>query len=112
MFAAAIRLEITLLVLEYATDRAGALIAFEGKELGLGVVNPRTEEVETPAQIRIGVDEVLGLYPAERVFLNPDCGFRTFSNPPMNTRETASRRLRPWRPRPVICADVRERGGT
>lgn len=87
------RLEITQLVLEYATDRAGALIAFEGKELGLGVVNPRTEQVETSAQIRSAVEEALGLYPAERVFLNPDCGFGTFSNRPMNTRETASAKV-------------------
>lgn len=87
------RLEITQLVLEYATDRAGALIAFEGKELGLGVVNPRTEQVETPAQIRSAVEEALGLYPAERVFLNPDCGFGTFSNRSMNTRETASAKV-------------------
>ena len=85
------RLQVTQLVLEYATDRAGTLVAFEGKELGLGVVNPRTEQVETPAQIRSAVEEALGLYPAERVFLNPDCGFGTFSSRPMNTREIGVR---------------------
>lgn len=83
------RLRITQLVLEYATDRAGPVVAFEGKELGLGVVNPRTEQIETPAQIRSAVEKALDLYPAERVFLNPDCGFGTFSNRPMNTREIA-----------------------
>ena len=87
------RLHITQLVLEYATDRAGALVAFEGKELGLGVVNPRTEQVETPAQIRSAVEKALDLYPAERIFLNPDCGFGTFSNRPMNTREIASAKV-------------------
>jgi 5-methyltetrahydropteroyltriglutamate--homocysteine methyltransferase len=87
------RLQVTQLVLEYATDRAGTLVAFEGKELGLGVVNPRTEQVETPAQIRSAVEEALGLYPAERVFLNPDCGFGTFSSRPMNTREVASAKV-------------------
>lgn len=51
------RLQITQLVLEYATDRAGMLVAFEDKELGLGVVNPRTEQVETPAQIRSAVEK-------------------------------------------------------
>ena len=80
-------------MLEYATDRAGTLVAFEDKELGLGVVNPRTELVETPTQIRIAVEEALDLYPAERVFLNPDCGFGTFSNRPMNTREIASAKV-------------------
>ena len=39
--------DVTQLVLEYATDRAGALDARStGKELGLGVVNPRTDQVE------------------------------------------------------------------
>ena len=54
---------------------------------------PRTEQVETPAQIRSAVEKALGLYPAERVFLNPDCGFGTFSNRPMNTREIASAKV-------------------
>jgi 5-methyltetrahydropteroyltriglutamate--homocysteine methyltransferase len=34
------RLQITQLVLEYATERAGTLVGFEGKELGLGVRQP------------------------------------------------------------------------
>jgi 5-methyltetrahydropteroyltriglutamate--homocysteine methyltransferase len=87
------RLHITQLVLEYATERAGTLVGFEGKELGLGVVNPRTDQVETPEQIRAAVEEALRLYPAERVFLNPDCGFGTFSNRPMNTLEIASAKV-------------------
>jgi 5-methyltetrahydropteroyltriglutamate--homocysteine methyltransferase len=87
------QLQITQLVLEYATDRAGALVAFERKELGLGVVNPRTEAVETPKRIRIAVEKALDLYPAEHVFLNPDCGFGTFSNRPMNGPEIASAKV-------------------
>jgi len=87
------RLRVTQLVLEYATDRAGALVAFDDKELGLGVVNPRTEQVETPAQIRSAVEQALDLYPAGRVFLNPDCGFGTFSNRPMNTRAIAAAKV-------------------
>lgn len=87
------RLRVTQLVLEYATDRAGALVAFDGKEIGLGVVNPRTERVETPAEIRRALERALRLYPAERVFLNPDCGFGTFSNRPMNSREIASAKV-------------------
>jgi 5-methyltetrahydropteroyltriglutamate--homocysteine methyltransferase len=87
------RLEVTQLVLEYATDRAGSLVAFDRKELGLGVVNPRTQRVERPEEIRSAVEAALELYPAERVFLNPDCGFGTFSNRPMNTRETASAKV-------------------
>ena len=47
----------------------------------------------TPEQIRAAVEEALRLYPAERVFLNPDCGFGTFSNRPMNTLEIASAKV-------------------
>jgi 5-methyltetrahydropteroyltriglutamate--homocysteine methyltransferase len=39
------------------------------------------------------VEKALTLYPAERVFLNPDCGFGTFSNRPMNTREIACAKI-------------------
>lgn len=87
------RLHVTQLVLEYATDRAGTLVAFDGKEIGLGVVNPRTDSVETAAQIRSAVEQALECYTAERVFLNPDCGFGTFSNRPMNTSEIASAKV-------------------
>jgi 5-methyltetrahydropteroyltriglutamate--homocysteine methyltransferase len=81
------------LVLEYATERAGDLIPFDGKELGLGVVNPRTDDVESPARIRASIERALALFPPERLFLNPDCGFGTFSRRPMNTREGAARKL-------------------
>jgi 5-methyltetrahydropteroyltriglutamate--homocysteine methyltransferase len=87
------RLQVRQLVLEYATERAGSLVAFAGKELGLGVVNPRTDQIETTAQIRSAVEAALHLYPAERVFLNPDCGFGTFSNRPINTPAIASAKV-------------------
>src|SRR5204863_2040033 len=51
------RLAVTQLVLEYATERAGDVIAFPGKELGLGVVNPRTDAVESAASIRSAVEQ-------------------------------------------------------
>jgi 5-methyltetrahydropteroyltriglutamate--homocysteine methyltransferase len=51
---------------------------FGGKELGLGVVNPRTDAVESSAAIRAAVEDALRLYAPGRIFLNPDCGFSTF----------------------------------
>ena len=87
------RLAVTQLVLEYATDRAGPVIAFPGKELGLGVVNPRTGDIEAAASIRSAVEEALRVYPASSVFLNPDCGFGTFSNRPMNSEAVAAAKL-------------------
>ncbi|HTE60058.1 MAG TPA: cobalamin-independent methionine synthase II family protein, partial [Solirubrobacteraceae bacterium] len=74
------RMDVAQLVLEYATDRAGDLMPFGGKELGLGVVNPRTDAVESSAAIRATVEDALHFYAPGQVFLNPDCGFSTFAS--------------------------------
>ncbi|MPY87918.1 MAG: vitamin-B12 independent methionine synthase [Luteitalea sp.] len=87
------RLRVQQLVLEYATDRAGDLMRFAGKELGLGVVNPRSSHVESADEIRRSVERALRLYPPDKLFLNPDCGFGTFSNRPVNTEDIARRKL-------------------
>ena len=87
------RIPVRQLVLEYATPRAGAVVSPGGKELGLGVVNPRSDDVETPAQICERVREAMKVVPAERLFLNPDCGFGTFAARPMNTSDVAARKL-------------------
>lgn len=87
------RLAVTQLVLEYATDRAGEVIAFPEKELGLGVVNPRTDAVESAASIRSAVERALRVYPPASLFLNPDCGFGTFSNRPMNSNAVAAAKI-------------------
>ena len=81
------------LVLEYATPRAGDLLTFPDKELGLGVVNPRIETIESTEQIRRTVEHALQHYPAEQVFLNPDCGFATFSARPVNGADIAFQKL-------------------
>jgi 5-methyltetrahydropteroyltriglutamate--homocysteine methyltransferase len=87
------RMQVRQLVLEYATPRAGDLVAVPGKELGLGVVNPRTAEVEPPEAIVARVREALLQVPADRIFLNPDCGFGTFASRPMNAPEIARAKL-------------------
>ncbi len=88
------QLHVRQLVLEYATERAGDLIVFADKELGLGVVNPRSSRIESPGQVSQSIERALRLYPADKLWLNPDCGFGTFSNRPVNTPEVASRKLR------------------
>jgi 5-methyltetrahydropteroyltriglutamate--homocysteine methyltransferase len=87
------RMDVHQLVLEYATERAGDVLTFGDKELGLGVVNPRTDVVESAADIRRRVERTLRLYRPEQIFLNPDCGFGTFSNRPMNTTAVALAKL-------------------
>jgi 5-methyltetrahydropteroyltriglutamate--homocysteine methyltransferase len=88
------RLKVEQLVLEYATERAGDIMAFGDKELGLGVVNPRTDTIETADTIAEAVHNALRFYPADRIFLNPDCGFGTFSNRPVNVAAVAEAKLR------------------
>lgn len=85
------------LTLEYATPRAGELDAVSdigGKELGFGVVNPRTETVESVDQIVARVQELRRYLPDEKIFLNPDCGFGTFAQRPMNSDQIAFEKLK------------------
>ena len=91
-------MEVDQLVLEFATPRAGEMEVFKEykneKEIGLGVVNPRTDQVEAPEEIVERVREALTYFEPEQVYLNPDCGFGTFAERPMNTPETAYLKLK------------------
>ena len=93
-----VQMHIDQLVLEMATPRAGELDVFKEyaneKELGLGVVNPRTDEIESPAMIVQRVKQVLKFFEPEKIYLNPDCGFGTFAERCVNTSETAYRKLK------------------
>lgn len=61
--------------------------------LGLGVINPRTDEIEKVDSILSRAEEALTYLPKEKVWLNPDCGFATFSNSPVNMLETISSKI-------------------
>ena len=87
------RLSARQLVLEYATERAGEVVRMAGKELGLGVVNPRSDRVETPEEIAASVRGALAHVSAAALFLNPDCGFGTFSARPLNSPAIAGLKL-------------------
>jgi 5-methyltetrahydropteroyltriglutamate--homocysteine methyltransferase len=58
------------------------------------VVNPRTDRTESAAEIRIAIGGALEIVPSNRLFLNPDCGFGTFSRRPVNSRDGATSKLR------------------
>ena len=85
------------LVLEYATPRAGELTVFArypgAREIGLGVVNPRSDTIETPESITQRVEEALQYFAPHQIYLNPDCGFGTFAERPMNSAEIAAQKL-------------------
>ncbi len=91
-------MKVNQLVLEFATPRAGELDVFKEyaneKEIGLGVVNPRTDEVEPPQEIVARVKRLLKFYDPAKVYLNPDCGFGTFAERCVNTPETAFEKLK------------------
>lgn len=77
-------------MLEFSTSRAGDLSSLFQSEklrkkiLGLGVINPREDRVESPEEIVERAEEALQFIDKDRLFLNPDCGFATFSNRPVN----------------------------
>ena len=87
------QLTVDQLVLEYATPRAGDFVPVDGKSIGLGVVNPRSPQVESPQAIVDRVTAVLRHVPAAKVFLNPDCGFATFTSRAMNSADVAAQKI-------------------
>ena len=100
------RMRIHQYVLEYATPRAGEIgvvgEALSGtipgtdrpRELGLGVVNPRTTEAESPEEIAAKAELALRYYRPEQIFLNTDCGFGCFANRCVNVEDVATAKLR------------------
>ncbi len=86
------------LVLEYCTPRAGELAvvgrALADREIGLGCVNPRTDEAESPESIVARAHEALEFWKPEQIFLNPDCGFGCFANRCVNAEGLAAAKLR------------------
>src|SRR5713101_6692015 len=91
-------MKVDQLVLEFATPRAGELKVFkeygDEKELGLGVVNPRSSEVESPDLVISRVREATQFFDPSRIYLNPDCGFGTFAERPVNDAQTAFAKLK------------------
>jgi len=92
------RMNVHQFALEYATPRAGRLEAItalpRGKMLGLGVVNPRTTEIENPNWIAERARLAASIMGPENIFLNPDCGFGTFADRPVSSAQVAYLKLK------------------
>ena len=92
------QMNVDQLVLECATPRAGEMEVFKEyaneKEIGLGVVNPRTDELETPAMIVERVKEMLEYFEPSKIYLNPDCGFGTFAERNINSVDGAFQKMK------------------
>ena len=91
------RMKLDQFVLECATSRAGtpkALASLRADaQIGYGVVNPRTSEIEPPEEIVSRVRELAEIISPDRIFLNPDCGFGTFAERPVADARTAYAKL-------------------
>ncbi|MDQ0508744.1 5-methyltetrahydropteroyltriglutamate--homocysteine methyltransferase [Peptoniphilus ivorii] len=88
-----------ILALEFSTPRAGELSAlladvrFRDTILGLGVINPRLDGREDVEAIYCRAKEALEYVDPNLLWLNPDCGFATFSNRPVNEYEHISEKI-------------------
>ncbi|MGQ0678670.1 MAG: vitamin-B12 independent methionine synthase [Actinomycetota bacterium] len=91
------RMEVDQFVLEYATERAGPLEVLKDlpldRQLAIGVVNPRTEQIESPTDVADRVRMAAQFLGGDRIWLNPDCGFGTFAERPVATTATAVGKL-------------------
>ncbi|MCI5674737.1 MAG: cobalamin-independent methionine synthase II family protein [Firmicutes bacterium] len=99
-----------ILFLEFSTDRAGEIASFYAEPkmkeiiLGLGVVNPRLDEIESVDFIVNKIREAEKYQSLDMIMLNPDCGFATFANRPVNTYDHIKSKLDAiYEARKAIC---------
>jgi 5-methyltetrahydropteroyltriglutamate--homocysteine methyltransferase len=81
------RADVDELALEFAMPQAGGMEVLaklpERLRLGLGCVDVRCPEAESAERIAERVRQALRYVPAERLSLNPDCGFAPSGNNPI-----------------------------
>jgi 5-methyltetrahydropteroyltriglutamate--homocysteine methyltransferase len=84
-------------LLELCTPRAGEIEALkelpQDRRIGVGVVNQKTEIVESVEEILAKAKKAANLFGADRIFLNPDCGFATFADNPVCSSRLAEAKL-------------------
>ncbi len=92
------RAPVGTLFLELATPRAGELDVLRGlpddKRIGVGVVNQKLQRVEAIDEVLARAEKAVQLFGAERVLLNPDCGFATFADNPIVSATIAIGKLK------------------
>ena len=92
------RVNVNVLFLELATPRAGDVEVLrdlpDDKRIGVGVVNPKTRDIESVSKIRKRVSRTVDLFGRERVLLTLDCGFATYPDNPVSSARVAEAKLR------------------
>ncbi|MFC6084105.1 uroporphyrinogen decarboxylase/cobalamine-independent methonine synthase family protein [Sphaerisporangium aureirubrum] len=83
LFPAVLDARVDQLVLEFARKGYADLPAIGkfgwDRAVGLGVIDVKSAEVESPALVAARVRGALDLVPADRLFVNPDCGLRNLT---------------------------------
>ncbi len=92
------KIPVGTLLLEFSTPRAGEMRVLTALpkqvRLGLGLVNPKTMEIESESIIMKRAEEAFELFGRERIAaIHPDCGFATFADNPVSSLAVASRKL-------------------
>ncbi|MDY6065567.1 MAG: cobalamin-independent methionine synthase II family protein [Finegoldia sp.] len=102
-----------ILFLEFSTERAGELSSYfeedamKDKILGLGVVNPRLDDVESVDFIVDKVKSALKFTSPDKLMINPDCGFATFANRPVNSYDIIRKKLKAMKAaKEILCQSV------
>ena len=84
--------------LELCTPRAGEMAVLQAlpadRRVGVGVVNQKSERIETVDEIVSKAMKAIDLFGKERVLLTPDCGFATFADNPVASAKVAEEKLR------------------
>jgi 5-methyltetrahydropteroyltriglutamate--homocysteine methyltransferase len=80
LFPAIMDAQVDQLVLEFARKGYDDVALFKkyhpSFKLGLGVIDVKSETVETPEQVASRVDRALAVLDPDRIVVNPDCGLR------------------------------------
>jgi 5-methyltetrahydropteroyltriglutamate--homocysteine methyltransferase len=80
LFPAVLDAKVDQLVLEFGRKGYDDLPVIQelgwDRALGLGVVDVKTEQVESAELIAARIRKALGTFPAEKLIINPDCGLR------------------------------------
>lgn len=91
------QMDVGTYMLELCTPRAGEMEVLrslpQDRRVGVGVVNQKHARIEPAEEILAKVEGAIRLFGAERVLLNPDCGFATFADNPLATTDIAERKL-------------------
>lgn len=84
LFPAVLRADIDRLVLEFARKGYDDLDLLRqsgwDRELGLGVIDVKDEEIEAAEVVTARIRRALDVVPPERLTVNPDCGLRHLSS--------------------------------